>query len=109
MRSIRAFPSFIRRAALVAGVVALGLATVAPTQAFAQRHPDKKNPTINTYGAWDGSSNVVQFGCPNTTTYGQVITVPAGKSSLDKYKFWLSDLVRPARWWSAERSTPGTA
>ena len=36
---------------------------------------------------WDGSQAVFNFGCPNTTTYGQVITVPEGMSALDKFTF----------------------
>jgi hypothetical protein len=48
---------------------------------------DRARPTINTFKAWDGSQSVIQFGCPNTTTYGQVITVPAGKTLLNKFTF----------------------
>ena len=37
----------------------------------------------------------LQFGCPNTTTYGQVITVPAGKSPLNKFTFaWATTRAR---------------
>jgi len=42
-------------------------------------------PTINTYKSWDGVNAVFPFGCPDTTTYGQVITVPSGKSHLNKF------------------------
>ncbi len=46
---------------------------------------------INTYGSWDGSSSIVPFGCPNTTTYGQVITIPNGKTHLGKFHFsWIN-------------------
>jgi hypothetical protein len=48
--------------------------------------------TINTYKNWDGSQSVVPFGCPNTTTYGQTITVPAGKTLLNKFTFAWTNL-----------------
>ena len=41
---------------------------------------------ITTYPAWDGSEEVSSFGCPNTTTYGQVITVK-NKDILSKFAF----------------------
>jgi len=42
---------------------------------------------IGTYKKWDGSSYVQAFGCPNTTTYGQTITIPAGKHFMNKIVF----------------------
>jgi hypothetical protein len=45
--------------------------------------------TINTYAGWDKVTTVSSFGCPDTTTYGQVITVPDGLNHLDKFVFWL--------------------
>jgi hypothetical protein len=42
---------------------------------------------IDTSGAWDGSSFVMQFGVPNTATYGQTITVPLGSSRLQSFSF----------------------
>jgi hypothetical protein len=46
---------------------------------------------ISTYGSWDGSSEIVPFGCPNTTTYGQVITIPNGQTHLGKFHFsWIN-------------------
>lgn len=47
---------------------------------------------INTYKNWDGSSEVSAFGCPNTTTYGETITVPAGATSLEKFSFEMVNL-----------------
>jgi hypothetical protein len=44
--------------------------------------------TIDTYKSWDGSEYVYPFGCPDTTTYGQVVTVPKKKSILNKFTFW---------------------
>lgn len=44
---------------------------------------------ISTYKSWDGSQSVGSFGCPNTTTYGQVITV-GKKNMLNKFSFsWI--------------------
>jgi len=43
---------------------------------------------IATYKNWDGSQYVYPFGCSNTTTYGQVITVPHSKHTLEKFTFW---------------------
>jgi len=42
---------------------------------------------INTYNSWDGSSYIQPFGCPDTTTYGQVITIPSGQTHLGKFHF----------------------
>src|SRR3569832_1674099 len=43
--------------------------------------------SINTYKSWDGIQYVYEFGCPNTTTYGQVITAPK-TGMLNKFSFW---------------------
>ena len=46
---------------------------------------------ISTYKNWDGSSFVQPFGCPDTTTYGQVITIPSGQTHLGKFHFsWIN-------------------
>ena len=42
---------------------------------------------INTYRAWNGTDYVYPFGCPDTTTYGQVITAP-NVNTLNKFSFW---------------------
>lgn len=67
------------RPALTAGAAALVLAALSG--------PAAAKTTIDTYGSWDGEQLVLLFGCPNTTTYGQVITIPAGSTSLDKVTF----------------------
>jgi hypothetical protein len=41
---------------------------------------------ISTYKSWDGAQYVYPFGCPDTTTYGQVITAP-NKHTLNKFAF----------------------
>jgi len=48
---------------------------------------DSLAKSINTYKSWDGSNYVYEFGCPNTTTYGQVITAPK-TGMLNKFSFW---------------------
>lgn len=63
---------------IVAGTVAFALAGLSGTASA---------KSINTYGSWDGNSSVIAFGCPNTTTYGQVITIPAGVTKLTKFTF----------------------
>jgi hypothetical protein len=46
---------------------------------------------ISTYKSWNGSSIIEPFGCPNTTTYGQVITIPKSKTHLGKFTFsWIN-------------------
>lgn len=38
--------------------------------------------SIDTTGAWDGSQFISSFGLPNTATYGQTITAPAGQPAV---------------------------
>ena len=45
-------------------------------------------PTINTHAGWDGASVVGGFGCPDTSVYGQTITVPTGLHHLNEFEFW---------------------
>jgi uncharacterized repeat protein (TIGR01451 family) len=42
---------------------------------------------VNTIPAWDGSSSVAFFGIPDTATYGQTITAPAGGTLLTSFTF----------------------
>lgn len=42
---------------------------------------------ISTLRDWDGSSFVWPYGCPDTSTYGQVIRVPRGKTTLNSFSF----------------------
>lgn len=46
-------------------------------------------PTIDTYTTWDKNTVAASFGCPDATTFGQVITVPSGLHHLDKFTFWV--------------------
>lgn len=71
-----------RRASLPAAfAAAFAFATVASSPAAAS----------GTYKHWDGSSLVEAFGCPNTTTYGQTITIPSNRHFLNKFVFsWIN-------------------
>jgi hypothetical protein len=85
-------PSLLRRVAIAAGVAALGIALTSTTSASASlpTSESKAKAVINTYKAWDGGSAVTPFGCPDTTTYGQTITIPSGKTKLTKFSFYMT-------------------
>jgi hypothetical protein len=42
---------------------------------------------IDTYKRWDGNFSTHAFGCPDTTTYGQLITAPQS-AMLNRFTFW---------------------
>jgi hypothetical protein len=46
-------------------------------------------PTFDTYSSWAGDSVIGPFGHPNTTTYGQVITVPAGLKKVEWFTYYM--------------------
>ena len=75
-----AFSDVLGQAMLGAGVAGFLLAN--PNRVA---HADT---VINTRSSWDGEQSVALFGCPDTTTYGQVITVPKGVRHLRKFTFW---------------------
>jgi hypothetical protein len=79
----RGASSLLLRAAVTASAVAIAFVAFGSAAASAST----ARATINTFKKWDGSQFVWQFGCPNTTTYGQVITVPAGLTHLNKFTF----------------------
>ena len=84
-------PSSLRRGAIVAGLVALGVSVFAPG---AMAQTDTRTTVIDTFGQWDGSSNAHPFGCNGaTTTYGQVLTVPAHRHHLTKFPMKWTDLA----------------
>ena len=64
-------------APVVAILLSLGLA--APGQAA----------SVSTVPAWDGTTEIQPFGDPDTGTYGQVITVPAGENRLTGFTFYV--------------------
>ncbi len=66
----------------------LGLTALGTVQANAST---TAIPTISTYSAWDHSSLVSPFGCPDTTAYGETITVPPERTIFYNVKFpWVS-------------------
>lgn len=85
-------PSLLRRAVTVAGVAALGIALTSTASASASTSvasESKAKVVIDTYSGWDGGSSVTPFGCPDSTTYGQVITIPKKKHKLTKFSFYM--------------------
>jgi hypothetical protein len=91
MHRTPSFRSLLRRVAVTVSAVAFAFAALGSTPASAATA--SKPPTINTYQYWNGSDDVIEFGCPNTTTYGQVIKVPGKKHHLDKFNFKWVDLT----------------
>jgi hypothetical protein len=72
----------------IGAIVVMSLAIVpGPTSASAAR-PD--TPNIDTYSVWNGTDYVFPFGHPNTTTYGQTVTVPSGTTRLIRFAFWMA-------------------
>jgi hypothetical protein len=80
--------TILRTAGVAVAVFALGVATAGGIATATQ--PGKRHATINTKKDW-ASFYITHFGCPSTTTYGQVITIPAGKTSLNRFAFWMND------------------
>jgi hypothetical protein len=79
--------SLLLRSAVTASAVAIAFLALGTSAASAS----SAAATINTYPSWDGSSEVIDFGCPDTTTYGQTITIPEGKTLLKKFTFsWIN-------------------
>lgn len=48
---------------------------------------------INTYPGWNGSDTICCIGYPNTATYGEAITTPAGASNVSSFSFWMQQSV----------------
>lgn len=76
----------VRRVSITFAVAAVAAAGVAGPASAAVDGPDA--PTIDTYSGWDGSSYLYPFGAPDTSTYGQVVTVPDGKKKLKYFSFY---------------------
>lgn len=67
-------------------IVSTGVAGFIFAKLSAVAHAD--GTVIDTHSSWDGKQSVTLFGCPDTTTYGQLITVPKGMHHLNKFTFW---------------------
>jgi hypothetical protein len=61
-------------------VAAFALLLIAPASSAAT--------TISTVSSWT-NQYIESFGDPNTATYGQVVTAPAGQNSLESFTFYL--------------------
>ena len=46
---------------------------------------------ISTDPGWNGSNTISSFGYPNTATYGEAITTPAGATNVSSFSFWLNE------------------
>jgi hypothetical protein len=73
---------------------AVSLVSVSQASGGAASPLPRRDPTINTWPAWQGGV-VTSFGCPHTSTYGQVITVPEGMTRLTRFNFYQSDSGLP--------------
>jgi hypothetical protein len=80
--------SSLRRAAVIVGVVALGVGALTTT---AGASIDGKKTVIDTFPQWDGTTYVYSFGCPNTTTYGEVVTAPAHRKHIRNFTYTWHD------------------
>ena len=46
---------------------------------------------IQTDPSWNGTNTISSFGYPNTATYGEAITTPAGATNVSSVSFWLNE------------------
>jgi hypothetical protein len=77
--------SSVRRVVIAVSALTLILMAFGAAQASAgTAGVAKKHATINTFKGWQGNQVVIPFGCPDTTTYGQTLTVPGHKVKLNK-------------------------
>ena len=82
--------TFLRRA--VIGAVAVGIG-VLPAQALGAAPADqgaKAKVIVDTDQYFDGSNAVLPFGCPDSSVYGQTITIPQKVHKLTKFTFRMS-------------------
>ncbi len=90
MRRLSFSSSLIKPAIAATGVAVIALAMFMPASASASRlgtDMAKKHATINTFPDYDQA--VGSLGCPNSTTYGETITIPAKKKSLSMFKYYM--------------------
>ena len=90
MRRMSFSSPVLKPAVAATGVAVIALATFMPAQASASRlgsDAAKKHATINTFKDYDQA--VGSLGCPNSTTYGETITVPAKKTRLTQFKYYM--------------------
>jgi hypothetical protein len=68
----------MRRVAVLLVLILSGLVLVASAAA---------DTTIDTISLWNGTDLICSFGNPDTATYGQTVTVPAGDTTLRSFTF----------------------
>jgi hypothetical protein len=79
----------VRRGVAAVGIASLAFVAVAPP-AGASTPSSELKTKIDTYSGWDGSSFLFPFGNPQTSNYGQVITIPEGVKKLKNYTFYMA-------------------
>jgi len=81
---IRPSTSVLRRAAVAIGIGAVALAGVPTANA------DTEAATIDTWSSWETTDGTIGgFGHPDTATYGQVITIPAGMEKVRWFTYYM--------------------
>jgi hypothetical protein len=71
-----------------AAAVVIAVSAFAPAASAASSPAvDRQHPTINTFPQYDQA--VGTLGCPNSTTYGETITVPANKKSITQFRYYM--------------------
>ncbi len=76
------------RAAATVSAIAIAFVALGGTAATAA----VDRARINTFPHWNGIGYVRAFGCPNATTFGQTITIPAGITHLNSLTFALANI-----------------
>ena len=77
-RGARGFQAMVLAAAVSVAVLAF------PTMSRADTF------SVDTTSSWNGTRTIGPFGYPDTTTYGQTVTVPAGDTQLSSFTFYVS-------------------
>jgi hypothetical protein len=80
--------SSLKRTSTVA--IAASALAILPLQAPAADAVGPDSPNIDTYRVWNGTDFLQPFGHPDTTTYGQTITIPAGTRRIIRFGFWMA-------------------
>jgi hypothetical protein len=58
---------------------------------------DTAKKTIDTYTPWGGVTYLQDFGNPDTSTYGQVVTIPNRAKRLKNFTFWMGASTHTSR------------
>jgi hypothetical protein len=66
-----------------------GIMVTAGVLALSGQHVAQAATTIDTWSSWDGCCTVQPFGHPDSSTYGQVITIPEGDKKLTQVTWYM--------------------